>query len=227
MQNHRYYAVINSKNEKKIFDNSKDYVAYKYRNRATINCKGFDDLQAAQNWLNTHSYMPYGNENNQELSWAHEAPVFTEPFVPGIPAHADIYVGACRDRNTGCGAYGIIITSPQYPNTHQVAHVISADQVQHGVSDALVGIARAARIAFDNGFKTVNVHTTSRHAVKWLNGEWQAKCEAAMDYLTVMDDLIQNKNMTITPILVMAKDTNAPREQFAALSLAQYVLQKT
>ena len=224
MQNFRYYAVINSKDEKKIFDSSKDYVSYKYRNRAAVNCKGFNDLQAAQDWLNSHNYLPYNTEPAPNLTWEHEAPVFTEPFVPDIPTHADIYIGSCRDRETGRGAYGIIMTSPQYPNTHQLTRVIPPEKVQHGVSDALVGISHAARIAYDNGFKSITIYTTSRHAVKWLNCEWQAKCDAALEYLTIMDDLMCSKRMEIKAVLTKDNAPDTPKEQFAALTLAQYAL---
>lgn len=227
MQNYKYYATINAQNEKRIFNNSKDYVVYRNKNRTNINCKGFNDINEAYDWLNNNDYIDYKREQRESITWTKYPQVFTSPIenCNKEDAYVKIYVNATRNRDTGDGAYGIVMTSPQYTNIYTSSHYIPANKVIRGVSDALTGIIHACRLAYDNGFRNIYVYTTCQHAVNWLNGSWQAKCDAAVNYLLAMNNLIVDKKCIIYPVLLNHKNTSTPKESFDALNLAKNQVQ--
>lgn len=224
MQNHRYYAVINFKNEKRIFDTSKAYMVYRYKNCNTVNCKGFEDMDSARQYLAEHDYRCFSPIAS--LDWEHASPVFTEPLEQNVPAHADIYVYTRRNPNTGCGVYGAFITSPQYPEPHMLLGTIPASQVRRGTSNAFDAIIQATRFAYDNGFKSMTVYTTNQFAARWPTGEYMAKCTLSGEYLRAIDDLTENKHVCINFVHLPWKNSNFPEELCLARDVVEAILQQ-
>ena len=224
MQNHRYYAVINFKNEKRIFDSSKAYMVYRYKNRNSVNCKGFEDMESARQYLAEHDYCRFAPVVS--LDWEHAVPVFTESSEQGVAAHADIYVYTRRNPNTGCGVYGAFITSPQYSKHHMLLGTIPASKVPRGMSNAFEAIIQATRFVYDNGFKSMTVYTTNQYAVHWPTGEYMAKCKLSDEYLRAIDDLTENKHVQIEFVHLPWKNGKFPKEHCVARNAVENALQQ-
>jgi hypothetical protein len=222
MQNHRFYAVINSNNEKGIFASSREYMSYKHKNRNRVNCKGFEDMASARQYLAEHDYRCFAPL--PRLDWEHDSPVFTEPLEQGVPAHANIYVYTRRDSD-GCGIYSALISSPQYAEPYLLLRTIPADKVLKGTPNTFQAIVQALRFAYDNGFRSITVYTTNRCAAYWPVGDYEAKSKVAEDYLNAIDDLTENRHTKIKFVRMLLEKADLSADYRIAKNAVEDILQ--
>lgn len=227
MQNFKYYVVITEDGEKRIFDKAKDYIIFKNKHWFDSNFKGFNNIEEAYEFLENHSYENTAHIDN--IEWEHYDPVFTEPLNSDTDTHADIYVMSTYKKEGHIEgefdfAYSTIIRSDQYKNTYQTVQVEHFAPGTKKVTSYNV-VVNAARIAYDNGFKSITIYTNNKGVEKHFYGKYQAKSESSIRYLIEMFDLVLNKHMEIKIEYIATDDIdNMPKECFAAIILNRYAL---
>lgn len=227
MQNFKYYVVITEDGERRIFDKAKDFIIFKNKHWFDSNFKGFNNIEEAYEFLENHSYENTAYIDN--IEWEHYDPVFTEPLNSDTDTHADICAISTYKKEGHIEgefdfAYSIIIRSDQYKNTYQTVQV---EKFAPGIKKTTTYniIVKAARIAYDNGFKSITIYTNNKNAEKQFYGKYQAKSELSIQYLIEMFDLVLNKHMEIKIEYIATDDIdNIPKECFAAIILNRYAL---
>lgn len=214
-QNYRYYAIINSDGEKRLLDSSVEMVKFRRQSHNRTTLRGFNDIMAAQNWLATATYTNPGTPN------------YTWNRYPAVPAMAKedksstlhIFVWG-KNAPNGLGYYTILIpmSKSTYITTSTIANPTTLD------SATTAGIIHAIRMAHDNGFRSVTIHTSRINIIRWMTLKHTTDSNQGFRFMQAVRDMVDHKHMDITGIQTAATVDSDDPNMYAAYIATRAVI---